>query len=64
MFVLPYFCQKYLSMETAKKSTGLYWILFLLSLAGLVVTYTFAGGYASMVLPFNFTFLVKALDIM
>lgn len=64
MFVLPYFCAKYLLMETAKKSTGRYWVLFLLSLAGLIVTYTFAGGYASMVLPFNFTFLVKALDLM
>ena len=64
MFVLPYFYTNYLLMETAKKSTGLYWVLFLLSLAGLIVTYTFAGGYASMVLPFNFTFLVKALDLM
>ena len=50
-------------METAKKSTGLYWVLFLLSIAGLVVTYTYAGGYASMVLPFNVTFFAKALDL-
>ncbi len=51
-------------METTKKYTALYWILFLLSLVVLVVTYSYAGGYASMVLPFNFTFMVKALDLM
>ncbi len=55
---------KKITMETTKKSTGLYWILFLLSLVGLVVTYTYAGGYASLVLPFNFTFFAKALDLM
>jgi hypothetical protein len=58
------FLQKYLSMETTKKSTGIYWILFLLSIAGLIVTYAYAGGYASLVLPFNFTFFAKALDLM
>jgi len=51
-------------METTKNSSVLYWILFLLSIAGLVVTYIYAGGYASMVLPFNFTFFAKALDLM
>ena len=51
-------------MDTTKKSTALYWILFLLSIVALVVVYTFAGGYASLVLPFNFTFLSKALDLM
>jgi hypothetical protein len=51
-------------METTKKSTGLYWVLFLVSIAGLVLTYSYAGGYASLVLPFNFTFLAKALDLM
>ncbi len=51
-------------METTKKNTGLYWVLFLLSLVALVVTYVYAGGYASMVLPFNFTFMAKALDLM
>jgi hypothetical protein len=55
---------KKISMETTKKSTGLYWVLFLVSIAGLVVTYSYAGGYASLVLPFNFTFLAKALDLM
>ena len=51
-------------MDSAKKTTGLYWILFILSLVALVATYAFAGGYASLVLPFNFTFFAKALDLM
>ena len=51
-------------METAKRSAGLYWILFLLSVVMLIVVYSFAGGYASLVLPFNVTLLAKALDIM
>lgn len=51
-------------MDTAKKSTALYWILFILSMVALAVAYIFAGGYASLVLPFNFTLLVKALDLM
>ncbi len=55
---------KKITMETTKKSTALYWILFILSLAGLAVAYTYAGGYASLVLPFNFTFFAKALDLM
>lgn len=62
--VLPYFCNKQLSMDSAKKSTGLYWILFILSLVVLAATYAVAGGYASLVLPFNFTFFAKALDLM
>ena len=51
-------------MQTSKKSTGRYWALFMLSLVGLVVAYIFGGGYASMVLPFNFTLFAKALDLM
>ena len=51
-------------METAKKSTGLFWILFLVSLVAFYFIYKIGGGYVSMVLPFNVTFLAKALDIM
>ncbi|MEO6550775.1 MAG: hypothetical protein ABIN94_22415 [Ferruginibacter sp.] len=51
-------------MDTAKKSTGKFWILFFASLVVSVIVYKIGGGYASMVLPFNLTFLVKALDIM
>jgi len=51
-------------METVKKSRGLYWILFLASIAVFFGVYAVAGGYCSMILPFNITFLAMALDLM
>jgi len=52
-------------METTKKKTGLFWILFILSVvAFFVVLMSPIGSYCSMVLPFNTTFLAKALDLM
>jgi hypothetical protein len=51
-------------METTKKSTGLYWILFFASLAASVIVYKVGGGYCSMVLPFNVTFFAKAMDLL
>ena len=51
-------------MEKAKKSTGLYWILFLLSLVAFYGVCAIGGGYCSMVLPFNVTFFAMALDLM
>jgi hypothetical protein len=52
-------------MDTTKKKTGLYWILFLLSVvAFFLVLNSPIGTYCSMVLPFNVTFFAKALDLM
>lgn len=52
-------------METTKKKTGLYWVLFLLSVAAFFgVLYSPLGAYCSMVLPFNTTFFAKALDLL
>lgn len=52
-------------METTKKKTGLYWILFVLSVIGFFAVYASPlGAYCSMVLPFNTTFFAKALDLM
>jgi hypothetical protein len=52
-------------METTKKRTGLYWVLFLASVAVFfIVLQSPIGSYCSMVLPFNTTFLAKALDLM
>ena len=51
-------------MDTVRKSRGVYWVLFLLSVAAFVGVYTVAGGYCSMVLPFNVTFFAMALDLM
>ena len=61
---LPYFCQNYFSMETSKKSTGLYWILFFLSIIAAILVYIVGGGYSSMVLPFIVTFFALAMDLM
>jgi len=51
-------------METTKKMTGLFWLLFLASVGLFFFVYSVGGGYCSMVLPLNVTFLAKALDIM
>lgn len=51
-------------METTKKSTGLYWLLFLLSIGVFFWVYKIGGGYCSMILPFNVTFFAAALDLM
>jgi hypothetical protein len=63
-----FFClifAKKLKMATTKKNTGLYWILFILSVVGFfAVLYSPIGAYCSMVLPFNVTFFAKALDLM
>jgi len=51
-------------METAKKSTGLYWLLFFLSVIGFFVVLTFKGEMVTLTLPFICTFFAKAMDIM
>jgi hypothetical protein len=55
---------KILKMESSKKSTGLYWVLFFVSVAAFFFVYKIGGGYCSMVLPFNVTYFAKALDLM
>lgn len=52
-------------MATAsKKSKGLYWVLFLLSIGLFFFVYAIGGGYCSMILPLNVTFFALALDLM
>lgn len=48
---------------TAKKRTGIYWILFFLSVLAFFGVYAVGGGYCSMVIPFVVTFFVLALDL-
>ena len=55
---------KRVMITTKKRSTGLYWILFLISIAAFFGVYAIGGGYCSMVLPFNVTFFALALDLM
>ena len=49
---------------TNKRSTGLYWILFFISIGVFFGVYAIGGGYCSMILPFNVTFFALALDLM
>lgn len=45
------------------KSTGKYWFLFLLSLAGMIGMIIFKAEFFWLVLPFVGTYFAKALDI-
>jgi len=60
----PIFAKNNLQMETTKKSRGVYWLLFFVSIAVFFWVYSIGGGYCSMILPFNVTFFAAALDLM
>ncbi|MFT3981371.1 MAG: hypothetical protein QM687_12925 [Ferruginibacter sp.] len=51
-------------MAEKKRSRGIYWVLFLLSVAAFFGVYAIGGGYCSMILPFNVTFFAQALDLL
>jgi hypothetical protein len=51
-------------MEQQKKSTGIYWLLFLLFTAIFGVAVAKHFEYLTLILPFVCTFFVKAMDIM
>ncbi|MBA4166917.1 MAG: hypothetical protein H0X41_05145 [Chitinophagaceae bacterium] len=51
-------------METTKKSTGIYWILFFLSVISFFVLLEFKGELLTLTLPFICTSFAKAMDIM
>jgi hypothetical protein len=51
-------------MEGQKKSTGLWWILFLASTAGLALAIYTHWEWVTLILPFLATSFVKALRIM
>ena len=51
-------------MEAKKKNLGLYWLLFFLSTAALIVAIVARFEYLTLILPFVCTFFVKAMDIM
>jgi hypothetical protein len=57
--------QKIFSMEqTKKKSSALYWVLFLLSVAAFfVMYYSPLANYITATLPFICYYLVKAMDL-
>ncbi|HEY8733571.1 MAG TPA: hypothetical protein VIL90_03330 [Puia sp.] len=51
-------------MENTKKSTGIYWILFIISVIAFFGLYQVIGGVSILALPFICTFFAKALNIM
>ena len=51
-------------MEQQKKHTGIYWLLFTISTAGLILAIDMHFEYLTLILPFVCTFFVKAMDIM
>jgi hypothetical protein len=51
-------------MEKTKRSTGLYWFLFLLSVGAFIGLYQIIGGVCILTLPFICTYFAKALNIM
>jgi len=62
--ILLYLRTKYFEMENAKKSSGLYWVLFLISVGAFFGLYQIIGGVCILTLPFVCTWFAKALDIM
>jgi hypothetical protein len=60
---LPYFCAKFYPMEVRKKRKGLYWLLFFVSTAALVLAIATHWPWLTLLLPFVTTFFVLAMDI-
>ncbi|WP_458924471.1 hypothetical protein [Flavitalea antarctica] len=50
-------------MTTAKKSKGIYWIGFIVSTVALIFAIATGWEWLTMILPFQLTFFVKAMDI-
>lgn len=63
LVILPYFCQKFFLMEMQRRNKGLYWILFLLSVALLIFAIATNWPWLTLIMPFVFTFFVLAMDI-
>jgi hypothetical protein len=50
-------------MEVKKKSKGLYWLLFFVSTAALILAIIFHWPWLTLIIPFVTTFFVLAMDI-
>lgn len=61
--ILPYFCEKFLLMEIQRRNKGLYWILFFISVAVLILAVATHWPWLTLIMPFVFTFFVLAMDI-
>jgi hypothetical protein len=56
--------QKTVSMEQTKKYKGLWWLLFFVSTAALAYAIYSHWPWLTLILPFQTTAFVKAMDIM
>ncbi len=61
--LLAYFCQKFYLMEMQRRNKGLYWILFFVATAVLILTIATNWPWLTLVMPFVFTFFVLAMGI-
>ncbi|HVK96652.1 MAG TPA: hypothetical protein VM368_02490 [Flavisolibacter sp.] len=50
-------------MEVRKRSKGLYWLLFFISTAALIIAIAAHWPWLTLLMPFVFTFFVLAMDI-
>ena len=60
----PYFCGNSSTMEQTKKYTGIWWLVFLASTAAMVLAIVTHWEWLTLILPFQTTAFVKAMDIM
>jgi hypothetical protein len=60
---LPYFCTNFFVMEVKRRSRGIYWILFFISVAALALAIITHWPWLTLILPFVTTFFVLAMDI-
>jgi hypothetical protein len=51
-------------MEAQKKNTGIWWLVFLASSVGLIAAIIGHWEWLTLILPFQCTSFVKAMDIM
>lgn len=51
-------------MDSTRKQTTLYWILFIISVIAFVLVLQFKGELVTLTLPFICTFFAKAMDIL
>jgi hypothetical protein len=64
LIIPTYFCENLNRMEQEKKYKGLYWLLFFASTAALVFAIYSHWEWLTLILPFQTTAFVKAMDIM
>jgi hypothetical protein len=51
-------------MQTTKKKTGLWWLLFFASSAALIIAIVGHWEWLTLILPFQCTAFVKAMDLL